>query len=265
MTLVDTPGFSSGQAEVNAKEDDVLDRRTRQAAANCDAVVFVLNQTLRADDVDVLRSFQEAQLGPSSAVNLRGCVDEGGQARERIRRPPGQGTGACQTVLRATLSLTSLRLYRWSDSGPRLRSLRALDEQDVAGLIRLAEMDGEALGRILASVDRFRTGECPIDPGARAKLLDRLDLHGIRLSIALVADGARSAEVPQARTVPGVRDRTPAVQRFCPEVCGQERPPPPSLGPRGPSRSVVPKGDANHVRTGPTGCGREGPTRRSHA
>ena len=62
LTLVDTPGFSSGQAEVNANTDvDVLDRRTRQAAANCDAVVFVLNQTLRADDMDVLRAFQEGQ------------------------------------------------------------------------------------------------------------------------------------------------------------------------------------------------------------
>jgi hypothetical protein len=192
MTLVDTPGFSSGQAEVNAKEDDVLDRRTRQAAANCDAVVFVLNQTLRADDVDVLRSFQEAQLGPSSAVNAVGALTKADKLASGSADPLDKAQALAKRYserhsrdLAEVVPVVGL----WSETAES----GALDEQDVAGLIRLAEMDGEALGRILASVDRFRTGECPIDPGARAKLLDRLDLHGIRLSIALVADGARSA------------------------------------------------------------------------
>ena len=217
LTLVDTPGFSSGQTEVDGKgDDDVLDRRTRQAAASCDAVVFVLNQTLRAR-----RHGRPALLPGSSAspiVGRKRCwrADEGRQARQRIRRSPGEGGGACQAVLRAIprhLAEVVPVVGLWSETAES----GALDEQDVAGLTRLAEMDGEALGRILSSVDRFRTNECPVDAEARGKLLDRLDLHGVRLSIALIGDGARSAGSlrRELSRVSGIeRLRSSVVQKF---------------------------------------------------
>jgi len=193
LTLVDTPGFSSGQTEVDGKgDDDVLDRRTRQAAASCDAVVFVLNQTLRADDMDVLRSFQEAQLRPSSAVNAVGALTKADKLASGSADPLEKAEALAKRYserysrhLAEVVPVVGL----WSETAES----GALDEQDLAGLTRLAEMDGEALGRILSSVDRFRTNECPVDAEARGKLLDRLDLHGVRLSIALIGDGARSA------------------------------------------------------------------------
>jgi predicted GTPase len=193
LTLVDTPGFSSGQAEVDTKEnDDVLDRRTRQAAANCDAVVVVLNQTLRADDMDVLRTFQEAQPGPSSAVNAVGALTKADKlasgSEDPVEKAEALAKRYSERQARQLAEVVPV-IGLWAETAES----GALNEQDVAGLVRLAEMDGEAVGRILASVDRFRSSECPIDAEARGKLLDTLDMCGIRLSVALVRDGARSA------------------------------------------------------------------------
>jgi predicted GTPase len=216
LTLVDTPGFSSGQTEVDGKGDDALDRRTREAAANCDAVVFVLNQTLRADDMDVLRSFQEAQFAPSSAVNAVGALTKADKLASGCADPLDKAEALAKRYserhsrhLAEVVPVVGL----WSETAES----GALDEQDVAGLIRLAEMDGEALGRILSSVDRFRANECPVDAETRGKLLDRLDLHGIRLSIALVGDGARSAGTlrRELSRVSGIeRLRSSVVQKF---------------------------------------------------
>ncbi len=217
LTLVDTPGFSSGQAEVNANTDvDVLDRRTRQAAANCDAVVFVLNQTLRADDMDVLRAFQEGQPGSSSAVNAVGALTKADKLANGSADPLEKAEALAKRYSERHcrhLSEVVPVIGLWSETAES----GALDEQDVAGLIRLAEMDSEALDRILASADRFRTSECPIDAEARGKLLDRLDLSGIRLSIALVGEGARSAGSlrRELSRVSGIeRLRSSVVQKF---------------------------------------------------
>jgi GTP-binding protein EngB required for normal cell division len=217
LTLVDTPGFSSGQAEVDAKgDDDVLDRRTRQAAANCDAVVFVLNQTLRADDMDVLRAFQEGQPGPSSAVNAVGALTKA----DKLASGSGDPLEKAEALAKRYSERHCRHLAEvvpgiglWSETAES----GALDEQDVVGLIQLAEMDGEALRQILTSVDRFRTSDCPIDAEARAKLLDRLDLYGIRLSIGLVGDGARSAGSlrRELARVSGIeRLRSSVIQKF---------------------------------------------------
>jgi predicted GTPase len=163
LTLVDTPGFSSGQTEVDCEGDgDALDRRTRQAVANCDAVVFVINQTLRADDMDAMRSFQEAQLGPSSAVNAVGALTKADKLAGGSADPLDKAEALAKRYserhsrhLAEVVPVVGL----WSETAES----GALDEQDVVGLIRLAEMEGEALGRILSSVDRFRTNESPVD------------------------------------------------------------------------------------------------------
>jgi hypothetical protein len=215
--LVDTPGFSSGQAEVDAKgNDDVLDRRTRQASANCDAVVVVLNQTLRADDMDVLRTFQEAQPGPSSAVNAVGALTKADKLANGSDDPVENAVALAKRYSeRHARQLAEVVpvIGLWAETAES----GALNEEDVAGLVRLAEMDGEALGRMLASVDRFRASEAAIDAEARGKLLDQLDLCGIRLSVALVRDGARSAGSlrRQLSRVSGIeRLRSSVVQNF---------------------------------------------------
>ena len=49
FTFIDTPGFSTGEVEApGGVDDEIMDRRTRDAAANCDAMLLVFDQTLRA-------------------------------------------------------------------------------------------------------------------------------------------------------------------------------------------------------------------------
>ena len=254
LTLVDTPGFSSGQAEVNANTDvDVLDRRTRQAAANCDAVVFVLNQTLRADDMDVLRAFQEGQPGSSSAVNAVGALTKADKLANGSADPLEKAEALAKRYSERHcrhLSEVVPVIGLWSETAES----GALDEQDVAGLIRLAEMDGEALDRILASADRFRTSECPIDAEARGELPGQTGPVRDTAFNCTRRRGSPLRRVPQTRTVSGLGDRTFTIQRG-PEVRWQGCSSPPSSGSRSSSLPLLQKGDADHVRAGTTRCG----------
>ena len=123
MTLVDTPGFSSGQAEVNAKEDDVFDRRTAPSGGE-----LRRRRICAEPDFACRRRGRPALLPGSSARSVigrqrGGCVDEGGQASRADPPTPWTRHRRLPNGTPSDTLATSLRLYRWSDSGPRLRSL----------------------------------------------------------------------------------------------------------------------------------------------
>lgn len=195
FTLVDTPGFSAGRGGDDAEgaKVEVMDQRSRQAAATCDAMVFVLNGTLHADDLAVLRAFQEAQAGPASAVNAIGALtkaDELGGGDEdplvvaaRVaKRYAARHSGDVADVV----PLVGL-FAETAEAG-------LLTERDTGTLMRLAALDADYLSRLISSVDDFGDTECAAaDAGARTELLEKLGLYGVERAVGLVQEGATSA------------------------------------------------------------------------
>ncbi len=190
FNLVDTPGFSSGR-ENRGNSEEIMDRRSREAAQLCDAMVFVFNQTLRADELRVLRDFQVAQPGPASAINSIAALSKADKL-----------TGEGADVFEAAESLAKRYAERHSrevkDVIPVFGLLAesaetgALTNQDAAELGTLAELDSEIQYRLLKNVNRFRE-ESPIAVDSASGLLRKLDLQGVRIAVELVRDGARSA------------------------------------------------------------------------
>jgi hypothetical protein len=64
-----------------------------------------------------------------------------------------------------------------------------LTEPDAKEIARLAAMEPKEFGRLLWSVDRFTSGDAPVPPKARQRLLEMLDLYGIERGVDLVRRG----------------------------------------------------------------------------
>ena len=195
FTLVDTPGFSSGRPDADqGAEDEIMDRRSREAAANCDAMVFVLNQTLRADELQVLRSFQHAQQHPASAVNAIGALTKADKLSTGDADPLEAGKAlAKRYAARHSTDVADVvpvfgLLAETSETG-------ALTDLDVDNLARISELDTGGLEQLMSSVDRFLGDDppCPVSSEVRSRLLDKLDLFGVQTSFELIRDGATSA------------------------------------------------------------------------
>ena len=195
FTLVDTPGFSSGGQDAGeGADDEIMDRRSREAAANCDAMVFVLNQTLRADELQVLRSFQQDQQNPASAVNAIGALTKADKLSTDDSDPlEAAGALAKRYAARHSMDVADVvpvfgLLAETSETG-------TLTDQDVEDLARISELDADNIGQLMSSVDKFvaDSGPCSVPGEVRSQLLDKLDLYGVQASLELIRDGARSA------------------------------------------------------------------------
>src|SRR5690606_1521871 len=160
LTLIDTPGLASSRDDVQATSEVLaLDRRSRAALAEADAMLFVVGVDLRADEHELLDEFGRltSGLAPTSINTLAvvsrvdhavDVADPITAARPRCRRLAGE--------LRATVShvlpVVGL-LAETADSG-------ALTDGD---LLVLAQMTADRAGfeRSLRSVDRFVRTELP--------------------------------------------------------------------------------------------------------
>jgi GTP-binding protein EngB required for normal cell division len=191
ITLVDTPGFSSGQSSSNdPAEDEVMDRRSREAAADCDAMLFVLNQTVRADDLEVLQSFQETQHSPVSALNAIGVLSK---ADKLTHKDPVEAAASLAKRYAERHAREVADVLPIFGLFAETAETGSLSDQDVEDLADLSTLDAPVLDRLLSSVDRFRSGECSVSPESRSELLRKLDLLGVQISMDLIRDGARSA------------------------------------------------------------------------
>ncbi len=193
LVLVDTPGFSSGEEDRQSQiSAGIMDRRSRQAAQLCDAMVFVFNQTLRADELDVLKTFQAEQPGPACAVNTIAVLSK----VDKLARQGPQVLETAETLAKRYAERLSREL---ADVLPLFGLLAettetgTLNNRDAAYLVTIAELEPESQGRLLKSADRFRNTEGPVSAEAKSGLLQKLDLQGIQIAVDLIQDGARSA------------------------------------------------------------------------
>lgn len=186
-TIIDTPGTSSLSHDVSARTLRLL--VPDDGVPRVDAVVFLL-RTLNAADIALLKQIGQLVGGSAGALGVIGVAsraDEIGagridammSARDVAQRFTSEmeRTGICQAVVPV--------------SGLLALTARTLRQSEFVALKKLSEVEPAQLAKAMLSVDRFVREDpaLPVTPAARAELLDRFGMFGIRIAIAVLRAG----------------------------------------------------------------------------
>ncbi len=229
MTVVDTPGLGSPDPATASRTEDLLhltrptgadpepggdlggaggdgtgpgrtartdgpeepDATSRAAVTGAEAVLYVVTQTVRADDEQALAAFTAATAsrapGPVNAVAVLNKADT--VAPESVAGSDGDVWTAASVLARRQAETLRPRV---ADVLPVIGLVAETTETgrftaaDAEALRRLAALDGDALEVMLVSADLFTSWECAVPAGVRVRLLEKLDLYGIRRGVDLV-------------------------------------------------------------------------------
>lgn len=187
VTLIDTPGIASLSEDVSARSVSFL--TPKDTASQADAVIYLMRH-MHASDLRFLESFRDTEAGRSGTVN----------AVAVLSRADEIGAGRIDSLLsagdiaeryRRDHSLRQLALGVVPVAGLLAQSARTMRQGDFESLALLAGMDRAAREKLLLSADRFLRAGVPDGLGAdaRASLLERFGLFGIRLGVVLVRAG----------------------------------------------------------------------------
>ncbi|WSE28283.1 dynamin family protein [Amycolatopsis rhabdoformis] len=211
MTVIDTPGLGSlDAASVSrteqllgaAQEDtgsDNLDDTSRNAVAGAEAVLYVVTQGVRADDQQALAAFTAAtasrEAGPVNAIAVLNKADT--IVAETVAGSGGDVWLAAKLLAEKQASTLKPRV---ADVLPVIGLIAESAESggftsaDADALRRLADLDDDVLETMLISADLFTSWECDVPAGVRLRLLEKLDLYGIRRAVdAIRAEPAITA------------------------------------------------------------------------
>lgn len=214
LTVIDTPGLGSLDAVSVARTELLLtggsqdpaddgssglDPVSTDAVVGAEAVLYVVTQSVRADDQQALAAFTAAtasrEAGPVNAIAVLNKADT--IAPESVAGSEGDVWRAAQLL--AGKQAATLR-PRVADVLPVIGLLAESSETgvftsaDADALRALAELDDPTWETMLVSADLFTTWEVPVPAGTRVRLLEKLDLYGIRCAVeALRAQPDRSA------------------------------------------------------------------------
>ncbi|GLZ37465.1 dynamin family protein [Actinokineospora sp. NBRC 105648] len=250
LTVIDTPGLGSldlasvkrteqllGAAkhrksgaeavegeEPEEEDGDELDDTSRNAVAGAEAVLYVVTQGVRADDQQALAAFTAAtasrEAGPVNAIAVLNKADT---------ITPESVSGSDGDVWKAATMLAEKQAAtlkpRVADVIPVIGLIAESAESggftsaDADALRQLSHLDDAVWDTMLISADIFTSWECDVPTGTRARLLEKLDLYGIRCAVdALRAEpeltaGALRRKLLDASGLAGVRSRLDAVFR----------------------------------------------------
>ena len=200
MTVIDTPGLGSlDAASVSRTEEllgaarhdegsDDLDDTSRNAVAGAEAVLYVVTQGVRADDQQALAAFTAAtasrEAGPVNAIAVLNKADT--IAPESVQ-------GADNDIWKAATILAgkqaALLKPRVADVLPVIGLLAESAESggftsaDAEALRQLSKLDDPTLDTMLVAADIFTSWDCEVPTGTRLRLLEKLDLYGVRCAI----------------------------------------------------------------------------------
>ncbi|GGH90639.1 dynamin family protein [Arthrobacter liuii] len=187
MTLIDTPGIASLSQDVSARSVRFL--TPEDSPSEADAVIYLMRH-MHASDLRFLESFRDTEAGRSGTVN----------AIAVLSRADEVGAGRIDSLLSAAgiaerysrdPNLRKLALGVVPVAGLLAQSARTLRQPDFEALQLLATLDRAARERMMLSADRFRRSTEPagLTEDARASLLERYGLFGIRLAVVLIRNG----------------------------------------------------------------------------
>jgi hypothetical protein len=191
VTIIDTPGLASANDELSAATRALLADRTTGAAAEADALVYVMAQDARADDVEVLAAFRPpghhgdaVAMGAVGVLNKADRIASGSDRLDEARAVAGQQARRLEAHLTGVVPLVAL----WAET-----AVVELRGEDVAHLASLASADARTRTLMLLSADRFRAAEVDVPLAARERLLAVLDLFGIEQCLRCLEDGVADA------------------------------------------------------------------------
>ena len=193
VTVIDTPGLASVHEDRASATRELLalDRDSRGAVSQADVLLLVMAIDARDADRDVLAAFDEQFDGlRKTALNAAAVLskidlvaDPGAPALQHARGLATSIAARLRTPLAAVVPMATL-LAETTECG-------LLDEDDATALAAIGALPEADRVRLLRTVDRFVASDAPVSSARRARLLERLDLHGIALA------------VDQLRTTPG--------------------------------------------------------------
>jgi hypothetical protein len=195
VTVIDTPGLGSldtassqrtqGLLGVRSAADGSVDAGSRSAIAQAEAILFVLTQAARSDDVDALSAFHSSTAPrASSPVNAVAILNKADQVA-------GGGDPLESAAQLAQAQARTLRHRVW-DVLPLVGLMAEatetglFTESDADTLRRISALDTASRTLLFYSADLFVRPEIEVPVSARARLLERLDLYGIRRAVELL-------------------------------------------------------------------------------
>jgi GTPase SAR1 family protein len=225
LTVVDTPGLSSANHQVSAGTTgfllgerslpgarslsgarslpgetsvadgplaDDLDADSQGALTGAEAIIYVFTQAVRQDDVEALDAFRalSARLA-SNPINSLGLLNKadklGGADPWPVAGTLAQGqAGVLRRQVCDVVPLVGL-LAETTEAG-------RITATDCAALRTLALLPAVERQVLTASVDLFTSRPCAVTAAARERLLQLLDLYGIKFALsALEAEPALSS------------------------------------------------------------------------
>jgi hypothetical protein len=187
MTLIDTPGIASLSTDVAARSTSFLTPEDMPSEA--DAIIYLMRH-MHASDLRFLESFKDAEAGRSGTVN----------ALAVLSRADEVGAGRIDSLLSAAdiaeryrrdHNLQKLVLGVVPVAGLLAQGARTMRQPDFEALRLLAGMERAHREKLLLSADRFLhvAGPEGLTTAARASLLERYGLFGIRLAAVLIRNG----------------------------------------------------------------------------
>ncbi|HEY7591909.1 MAG TPA: dynamin family protein [Actinophytocola sp.] len=251
LTVIDTPGLGSlddasvkrterllgaakhrkpddadgGDSEKDGEKDgDELDPTSRNAVAGAEAVLYVVTQGVRADDQQALAAFTAAtasrEAGPVNAIAVLNKADT--ITPESVSGSDGDVWKAASLLAEKQAATLKPRV---ADVIPVIGLIAESAESggftsaDADALRSLSKLDDATWETMLMSADIFATWECEVPAGTRTRLLEKLDLYGVRVAVdALRADpeltaGSLRRTLLNASGLADVRSRLDAVFR----------------------------------------------------
>ncbi len=228
LTVIDTPGLGSLDAAsvqrteailgTETEESDELDRVSASAVAGAEAVLYVVTQGVRADDQHAIAAFTAAtasrDAGPVNAIAVLNKADtippesvEGadGDVWEAARKLAGSQADVLKPRVADVLPVAGL-IAESAETG-------TFTSGDADALHRLAELDDADLDTMLIAGDIFTSWECEVPAGVRARLLEKLELYGIRKAVDAIrarpdiSAGELRRTLLAASGLPEVRDK----------------------------------------------------------
>lgn len=187
MTLIDTPGIASLSGDVSARSTNFL--TPEDTPSEADAIIYLMRH-MHASDLRFLESFKDTEAGRSGTVNALAVLsraDEVGAGRIDSLLSAGE----IAERYRRDHSLRKLALGVVPVAGLLAQSARSLRQSDFEALQLLAAMERAEREKLLLSADRFLRAAGPeeLTTAARASLLERFGLFGIRLAVVLIRNG----------------------------------------------------------------------------
>jgi predicted GTPase len=188
LTVIDTPGLGSLDADSVTRTEQLLDPVSTNAVAGAEAVLYVVTQSVRADDQQVLTAFAAAtasrEAGPANVVAVLNKADmitpqsvpgADGEVWRAAELLAGRQADALKPQVAGVLPVIGL-LAETAETG-------RFGSADADALRSLAALDEATWQTMTVSADLFTTWEAPMPTATRVRLLETLDLYGIRCAV----------------------------------------------------------------------------------